>query len=160
ITPSARREPPPEREYTPRQINRPSTSNPPPGALTFKPGAELTVEQRLTRLEAYFAGSTEGRVFSLQDAFRAAQSTSREHQDAEEHYIPTAIRRLIERHGGGPRFFNDPPASINSTPQTPAGGNYATALNVINTLRATQRLPYGGEVEARAVVRATEQLRD
>lgn len=160
IPPATRRDPPPSPEYTRPQIaTNPPSTNPPPEAIRFDASPEMSIEERLDRLESYFAGAEEGEEFTLADALRAAQKTGREYLDAEEDYILASIRLLIERHLWGPRFFNDTTLAIDANPAL-AGGNYTSALSVINDLRATQRLPYGGEVEARAIVRATEQLRE
>ena len=67
------------------------------------------------------------------------------------------IRTLIERHLWSPRFFADTQVLFAGTGDD---GNFDTSLNVIQDLRVTQRLPYGGDVAARWVWRATEQLRD
>lgn len=160
IVPSERRAQPPTPEYTAEQIaKRPPSNNPPPQDLRFDARPDESVQQRLARLNSYATAETGGRLVTLADAFRIAQQTSREYLDAEEEYILASIRLLIERHLWGPRFFDDLTVGYDNTPGF-TGGNYTSALNVINTLRATQRLPYGGEVEARAIFRATEQLRE
>lgn len=91
----------------------------------------------------------------LEGAFRIAQRFGREYRTAEEDYIFAVIRLLIERHRWGPRFFNDTTALVDFTSND---GDYSSALRVINELRATQRLPYGGEVEARLVTSLSHQL--
>ncbi len=94
---------------------------------------------------------------TLPEALRTFQRSSREFRSAEEEYILTAIRLLIERHLWGPRFFNDTTVQIAGDGDD---GRFDHALSVINTLRATKRLPYGGSVEAAWVFDATEQLRE
>lgn len=96
-------------------------------------------------------------MLDLSDTFRVAQTSARELRSAEDEYLLTAIRLLIERHLWGPRFFNDTSATIAGFGDE---GSFQHAASIVNTLRATQRLPYGGEVEAAWVVRATEQLRE
>ncbi len=110
----------------------------------------------LSRLDAYARTPDGAQVLDLQDVFRIAQESAREFITAEEEYILAAIRLLIERHLWGPRFFDDLSVLFDGARATT--GEYQTAMNVINDLRVTQRLPYGGNVEARLVTQATEQL--
>lgn len=93
----------------------------------------------------------------IEGVFRTSQDFAREFKSAEEEYILAAIRLLIEKHRWSPRLFND-----TSLVATGSGdnGDYDSALDVVNDLRVTQRLPYGGEAEARWVYNATEQLRN
>ncbi|MBL8744721.1 MAG: TolC family protein [Phycisphaerae bacterium] len=135
---------------------RPASNNPGPDELTYR-GADPSRDV-FTRLESYFAeGTTQGVAhrFDLQDILRVSQDTAREYRTAEEDYLLTAIRLLIEQHRWGPRFFDDVTTSVNADAMN---GDYSTALNVINELRATQRLPYGGELEARLITTAVNQL--
>ncbi len=96
------------------------------------------------------------KVITLSRAFDIAQRDAREYRTAEEDYLIAAIRLLIERHLFDPRLFND--TSIGLTSEG-SDGRFDSALRVINTMRVSQQLPYGGEVEARWVWRAAEQLR-
>lgn len=138
-------------------LKRPPSTNPGPDDLTYA-GADPNRDV-LTRLEAYFGQNTadEGQALriNLEDILRLSQDTAREFRTAEEDYLLTAIRLLMERHRWGPRFFDDVTTSVAADAQ---GGDYGTALNVINELRATQRLPYGGELEARLITEAANQL--
>ena len=152
-----------EESDTPRSIltdKEPASVNPPADQIPFTPGKTLTVRQRLDRLDSYSALRPDARVISLEEALLVAQRSAPEFLAAEEQYILAAIQLLIQRHLWGPRFFNDTALTLSSNPQDLSGGNYQTALNVINTLRATQRLPYGGQAEARFIVNATRQLSD
>ncbi len=138
---------------------KPSSLNPSYDQLRYDPAGPINVEERLAKLNAYAEIPEGGRVITLRDAWRIAQTSGREYLNAQEDYILTAIRLLIERHLWSPRFFNDTTIGLDATPTAPGGGDYQAALNVVNSLRATQRLPYGGQVEAAWVYRATEQLR-
>lgn len=138
---------------------RPDSVNPAFDRLRYERAPRISVEERLARLDAYSLVPQGGRTITLQDAWRIAQTTGREYLNAEEEYILSAIRLLIERHLWGPRFFNDTSVNLDASPTAIGGGSYESTLNIINNLRATQRLPYGGQVEAQWVVRATEQLR-
>lgn len=97
------------------------------------------------------------RELDLAESLRVAQESSREYLNAEEENILAAIRLLQERHLWGPRLFNDTSLGISGSS---ANGPTTSALSVVNTLRATKRLPYGGELEARWVANATQQLRE
>ncbi len=131
----------------------PATRNPPAGELAFDPADPN--RDVLERLESFYEPGDERVVLDLEEAFRIAQRSAREYRTAEEDYVFAAIRYLIERHRWGPRLFNDTTAL---TTFDADDGDYSVALNVINELRVTQRLPYGGAVEARWVTAATHQL--
>ncbi len=137
-------------EYTP-----PSTN---PGAeqLTFTPADEARdVQERLTQ---YGAGAAAGAApMDLRAALRQAQETGREFITAEEEYILAAIRLLVERHLWSPQFFAT--ISPQVVAENPEFARSTTAFQVVNELRVTQRLPYGGQVEARYLYTLTEQLR-
>ncbi|MBL8764725.1 MAG: TolC family protein [Phycisphaerae bacterium] len=135
------------------------TRNPAASALAYTPADEARdVESRLSAYaEDGVPTGENGRPFSVLDAFRQSQLTAREYLNAEEEYILAAIRLLIEQHRWSPRLFAESRANF-TAPGT--DGRFDSAVRVINELRATQRLPYGGELEARWVWDATEQLRN
>ena len=95
-------------------------------------------------------------VLDLFGVLAQSQRTGREFLDAQEDYILAAIALLRERHLWGPRFFNDTTLSVAGQGDD---GAYDSTLSLMNELRLTQRLPAGGEVAARWIVDATEQLR-
>lgn len=137
----------------------PSTTNPEPDDLVFdRADVDRDVAGRLERyaLDATGEDEPDAVVLDLPLAFQFAQRTAREFMNAEEEYILSAIRLLIERHRWGPRLFNDTSVQIAGDGDD---GTFDSAVNIVNELRATQRLPYGGTVEARWVWRASEQLR-
>lgn len=159
---------------------RPSTTNPRADELSFiKAQEDRDVAERLQRLTTQGTsgmlipgdgpqgvgyvgepGNTQAvpaRVVTLEESFRLSQRSGREFLSAQEEYLLSAISLLIERHQWGPRFFNDTSASLSASGDD---GDFYPALNVVNTLRATRRLPYGGSVEASWVWNATEQLRE
>jgi outer membrane protein TolC len=111
-----------------------------------------------TSLPALSGGEPAGEIMTLtlQDSFRISQRSGREFLTAQERYLLAAIRLLSERHLWGPRFFNDTAATLAGSGDS---GDFQHAAQVINTLRATQRLPYGGNIEAAWIWDATEQLR-
>ncbi|MHC4430145.1 MAG: hypothetical protein ACYS0D_16335, partial [Planctomycetota bacterium] len=70
-------------------------------------------------------------------------------------YILAVLDLIAERHLWGPRLFNDFSAEIVAAGDD---GFYDTSLVLLNELGVTQRLPYGGEVGARFLAAATEDL--
>lgn len=95
-------------------------------------------------------------TISLSDAFAIAQRNAREYRTAEEDFLLASISLLVERHLFDPRLFNDTSVTIDSNG---SDGRFDSALRVVNTLRLSKQLPYGGQVEARWIANATEQLR-
>ena len=168
-----------ERSPSAARSKSPETVSPRADQLTFTPAAEdrdvaarlrqllgqVNVDRKLLgepeRMAAEMMASSEAgqnmRTISLEEAWRISQRTGREYITAQEDYLLTAIALLQERHLWGPRLFNDTTAQLSDTLDD---GDTDPALNVINTLRATQRLPSGGQVEARWLINATDYLRD
>lgn len=145
----------------------PATLNPNAETLEFDeldrgvPGSAAVITGLNDRLRRYASaaggvGRDDVLLISLTDSLLLSQREGREYMDAEEEYIISAIGLLIERHRWGPRLFADSSISASGDGDD---GRFDNALNVVNTLRATQRLPYGGDVEARWVWNATEDLR-
>lgn len=133
----------------------PATRNPDASELEFQeadPNRNV-----LARLESFYSSTGEVLELDLEEAFRISQRSSREYRTAEEDYIFAAIRYLVERHRWSPRLFNDTTTLFT---WDSSDGDYASAMRVINELRVTQRLPFGGEVEARWITAATHQLVD
>jgi outer membrane protein TolC len=139
---------------------RPPTTNPNAGELQFDPRSPADAETRLRRLDEYLDIPQQARVVTLPEALRISQDSAREYISAEEEYILDAIRLLIERHLWGPRFFDDIEARLTGFNLDDQGGEYRIEGEIINTLRVTQRLPYGGNVEARLVSQLTDELRN
>ena len=131
----------------------PGTANPALERLEFDPADPN--RDVLTRLDGFYEPSEADRPLDLAESFRLSQTSAREFLSAEEDYVFAAISLLIERHRWGPRFFNDTTLGINAGDE---GNGWESELRVINELRATQRLPYGGEVEARFIAQATQEL--
>ena len=132
----------------------PPTVNPTAEQLLFDPAGDANLVMR--RLEQYAESPPDALPMDLNAALAYATEHSPEYRFAEEDYLLVALRLLIERHLWGPRFFDDVIASVDGVGNR---GSYDTALRLINDLRITQRLPYGGDVSARMLVSATEQLR-
>lgn len=161
----------------------PQTRNPDAGELFYvkAEAARLEATSVEERLNAYYAdyssalGSPAGYseeegdesaapppipddvvVLDLAAVLAQSQATGREFLDAQEDYILSAISLLRERHLWGPRFFNDTTLQVSGQGDD---GAFDSAATLINELRLTQRLPAGGDVAARWIVNATEQLR-
>ncbi len=129
------------------------TRNPAASELTYEPQPEDF--DVMSRLESYDKKHEQALVLDLNGALAFAVAHSREYRFAEEDYVLAAMRLLIERHRWGPRFFNEVSALATSVGD---GTTYDSALALVNELRVTQRLPYGGEVAVRALANATEDL--
>lgn len=93
----------------------------------------------------------------LEGLLAYAIENSREYRNQKESLFIAAINLLSERHLWGPRFFNTTSASFSGTPEA---GDHDQALALINTFRATHRLPSGGEVAATALVSFVNLLHD
>lgn len=141
-------------EYSPTSEYIP-TVNPAASELEFTPTPEDDAENVIARLERYREVSDESLELTIRDALAYSIEHSREYRFAEEEFVLTGLRLLIERHLWGPRFFNDLTATIDGDGND---GLYDTSLSLVNEFRVTQRLPYGGTVSARALARATEEL--
>ncbi len=135
--------------------SRPATTNPTADELTYVGVTKRDYDAIERRLEGYSKQPAGAEEIDLVKAFKYAQSQGREHRTAEEDYILAAIRLLIERHQWGPRFFHELSTTLNADQ---SDGEFDTALRVMNSLRATQQLPYGGELEASLVTQAAQQL--
>lgn len=135
---------------------RPSSVNPGANDLTFT----VADEQRdvAARLAAYQAleNDPSARKMALDDVLSQAQKTSREFLNAEEDYILAAIRLLIEQHRFDVRLFHSTSATFN---EDKTDGNRELTLNLVNELSARKQLPFGGEVAARWIWNASENLR-
>lgn len=135
---------------------RPSSVNPGANDLTFT----VADEQRdvASRLAAYQAleNDPSARKMALDDVLAQAQKTSREFLSAEEDYILAAIRLLIEQHRFDIRLFHSTSATFI---EDKTDGNRELTLNLVNELSARKQLPFGGEVAARWIWNASENLR-
>lgn len=148
-------------ENDPRLFTKtPETVNPAAGELRYPsldPRVVNEAEEVEARLAAVQSLDAQGAmVLDLAGALRQAQRTAREYLRAEEDYILAAIRLLIERHDWNPRLFAEISADFESTQ---VDGNIDSVLRILSEVGVTQRLPYGGEVAARWVWNATENLR-
>jgi outer membrane protein TolC len=138
---------------SPAANERPATVNPPATELNFRAIADA--DNVLDRLQSYNVLEGEPLQLDLTDTLRVAFQQSRDYLFAEEEYVLTALRLLTERHRWGPRFFDEVSAEVVAVGDE---GFYDTTLQVVNEFGVTQRLPYGGEISARALARAVNDL--
>ncbi len=156
----------PSRQTSPDDVDRtksltsknPATTNLPASELRFTPADEAkSVSARLDGYANPLEASADAVVIDLVAAWKQSQLTGREYLASEEEYIFAAIRLLTEQRRWSPRLFNDTSAIVSGSGNQ---GNFQHALDIINTLRVTQRLPFGGDVEARWVTSSVQQLRE
>ncbi|MCC6284399.1 MAG: TolC family protein [Phycisphaerales bacterium] len=155
---------PPTRELSDRsrvqpgdRARAPATNNPGADELGFRQAAadrDVAASLR-TFSDAEMVLGPEAQRMDLRGAWLQVTRTGREYLSAEEEYILAAISLLIERHRWTPRLSNDTSVDVSADGED---FHYPTTLSVVNTLRATRRLPFGGEAEARWVARAAQQL--
>lgn len=136
------------------------TVNPAADSIRIQPASEARdVESRLAAMGAAALVASESAPaveLDLDGVFRVSQLSARDYLTREEDYLVSAISLLIERHQWSPRLFNDTTFGVGGGG---VQGRFDHTWNVINTLRATKRLPFGGQVEARWVTDWTENLR-
>ena len=130
------------------------TKNPAAEEILFKE-IDTQADDLIDRLERYNEVDPDATRLDLEGALAYAMRSSREYRFAEEEYVLSGLRLLIERHLWGPRFFNDTTVGIQGFGDD---GLFDTSMSLVNEFRVTQRLPYGGEVSARAPARAVEDL--
>jgi outer membrane protein TolC len=133
-----------------------ATHNPASSELTFQE-ADNDIRRVLSRLSDYSRDDGTPISMDLSGALRYAFKHSRDYMFAEEDYVIDVLNLLRERHLWGPRFFDEVTADITGEGDD---GVFDTALRLVNEYRVTQRLPYGGEVSARALARVTEDLHE
>jgi outer membrane protein TolC len=146
---------------------QPGTANPPASGLSFTPADEARdVSVRLTSYSREAGVPIEGQVdapganvrtLDLFEALRLSQAHGREFLSAQEQYLLSAIDLLTTRRQWGPRLFNDTTLGLSGSGN---GGDFSHTADLINRLRVSKRLPYGGSLEAQWVWNATEQLRE
>jgi outer membrane protein TolC len=143
----------------PGDLDDPQTRNPALETIDVRPrAADTSTEAVIARFSEMVEIDPNAPLLTFEASILHAQQNASEYKTAEETYIISALRLLIEENRWGPRFFNETSAFVNANGDN--DGRYQTALNVLNDFGVTQRLPYGGDVSARMLVEATEQLDD
>jgi outer membrane protein TolC len=134
---------------------RPATVNPTSEEMRFSPARDG--DQVMRRLEQYARIPPDAVEMDLNEALAYAVRHSREYRFAEEDFLLSSLRLLSERHLWGPRIFNDLEVEVEAIGDN---GLYDSSLRLVNDLRVTQRLPYGGQVSAQLLAAATEDLHE
>lgn len=137
----------------------PPSNNPPASDLQYTPADDKRdFAKRLETLQKQSAGADAAAplVLDLPGCWHQSQKTAREYLSAQDDYVIAAIRLLIERHRWSIRLFADSSMDFSSSQ---IDGDSSNVLAIINQLGATKQLPFGGEVAARWVWSATENLR-
>jgi len=93
---------------------------------------------------------------NLERCLAYAIEHSREYRNEKDDLYLASLALLAERHLWGPRFFNTVSAQLVGTPET---GDTDHAMELINDLTVTHKLPYGGEVSATALVSFVDAMR-
>ncbi|MEY3141524.1 MAG: hypothetical protein RLY21_17 [Planctomycetota bacterium] len=144
----------------PEGVDQPMTVNPPVNELSFEaiPQAKEDADSIAQRFEKMAEGDPNAKLFTFEDAIAYSMMHSDEYLTAEEGYLITAIRLLIEEHKWTPLPTNVTAATFANGGD--GSGRFNNALSIVNDLGVAQRLPFGGEVSASFVVAATQQLDD
>ena len=133
--------------------HRPDTFSPPAEALPVEPAGD---EVSLDTVPALSAVGDAALQLDLEDLLQIALATGPEYQSEKEELFLDALSLIAERHLWGPRFFDVMTASVSGTPES---GDNDLAFNLINEFGVTQRLPYGGQIAATALVGYVNFLR-
>lgn len=134
--------------------DNPATSNPPAAGLPARRmdlGSDIAIDHSAQSADADAIPIELDLVGLLAYAIASAPDYRSEKEDL---FLAT-LALIIERHEWGPRFFNTVSANLSGTPES---GDFDTALDLVNSFRATQRLPYGGTASVEALVNYTTLL--
>ncbi len=140
-----------------KDADRPTTINPRADELEFKPVDKAMNDAKsiADRFEQLMAGSPDATLLDFDESVAYALEHSEEYLLAQESYLITAIRLLIEEHRWTPLPSNVSSAAIIADGNE---GRFSSTLNLLNATSVSQQLPFGGEVSAAFVVDATQQL--
>ena len=138
-------------------LNQPPTANPKPEDLKYqaRPRAVLDVDKVIADVTKEYTPPANAEHLNLAKSVQFAINKSLEYRVAEETYLLLALDLLIQQHIWSPRFFNK------VTPQyqgVSLNGTQSTALQLVNDLKVSQKLPYGGQISADILAQASKQL--
>jgi len=138
-------------------LNQPPTVNPKPEELKYQARERAVLDaDKVIREVTMPAGPPENAEhFTLAKSVQCAISKSLEYRVAEETYLLLALDLLIQQHIWSPRIFDK------VTPQVQGlsvNGTHSTALQLVNDLGVSQKLPYGGEISADILSQASQEL--
>ncbi len=134
-----------------------TTPNPPSSELPVEARPPAETGGALPQMPRMLDDDADAPRMDLESLLAYAIEHSRDYRNAKEQLFIAVLELLAEEHLWGPRFFNTTSATISGTPES---GDHDQALAVINTFTVTQRLPYGGDVSASALVDVVSLLRD
>ncbi|MSR44327.1 MAG: TolC family protein [Phycisphaerales bacterium] len=138
-------------------LTDPATVNPPPETLRYqaRERAIMDADKTIQQVTAVMEVNPNAEHFTLAKSVQTAISKSVEYRLAEEQYLLIALDLLIQQHMWSPRFFDT------ITPQfqgVSENSQSSTALQLVNDLSVSQKLPYGGEVSANILAQASRQV--
>ncbi|QQE12169.1 TolC family protein [Planctomycetota bacterium] len=135
---------------------KPKTNNPDAADLPVKGrglSSDFLAEADATAAKAEPADAIH---LNLEDIISYALQHSPEYKSQKESLYLEALSLITERHQWGPRFFSSINANLSGTPEA---GDHELAGSLMQDLRVTQKLPYGGDVSAKALVNYVNYLR-
>lgn len=138
-------------------LNQPPTANPKPEDLKYeaRPRAVLDVDKVIAEVTKAYTPPANAEHLNLAKSVQYAINKSLEYRVAEETYLLLALDLLIQQHIWSPRFFNKVSPQYQGVS---LNGTQSTALQLVNDLGVSQKLPYGGKVSADILAQASKQL--
>ena len=124
----------------------PSTVNPPVEAMRWESVVAMETQEVLDRLVSYEDAADAGEELTLETSLKWAFAHGREYRFAEEDYLLTCLTLILELHLWTPQIADD--IALQYSHQDGESDFLQSAKAVVNTLSASQRLPWGGEVTA------------
>jgi outer membrane protein TolC len=124
----------------------PSTVNPPVDAMQWVSAVDLETKEVLSRLVSYEDVADAGVKLTLEDSLAWAFAHGREYRFAEEDYLLTCLTLILELHLWTPQIADT--VALQYSHQDGESDFLNSAQAVVNTLSASQRLPWGGEITA------------
>ncbi len=138
-------------------LNQPPTVNPKPEDLKYqsRPRAVLDVDKVIADVTKLYTPPANAEHLNLAKSVQYAIKKSLEYRVAEETYLLLALDLLIQQHIWSPRIFDKVSPQFQSVS---LNGTQSTALQLVNQLGVSQKLPYGGQVSADILAQASNQL--
>lgn len=124
----------------------PSTVNPPAQSMAWESAGAADASDVLSRLQGYEATADAGGELSFDEAVSWAFKHGREYRFAEEDYLLACLRLVLELHQWTPQIADD--IALQYTHEDSENDFLQSSTSLVNTLSATQQLPWGGEVTA------------
>ena len=131
-----------------------ATTNPAPDELTYIPADEA--RDAKARLDSLLDEQGQVLPLTLADTLRLSQNQSREYLTAQEQYIISAIRLMIQRHTFDPRLFNTTTVNVAGAG---SDASFTSVLSIMNELGVTRQFEHGGQLAASWILNASQDLR-